>query len=66
VIACVHARHTFTDFTYYPRAFMAQYERRARRPVTSRRVQITVTNAGCLDFNQDFAGARRLEFGILD
>jgi hypothetical protein len=66
VITGAHARYTCAYFAHDSRAFMSEYERRARRPVAACRVQVALTNSSGLHFDQHLANARCFEFGLFN
>src|SRR5207244_7627658 len=66
VIARAHPCHAFADFAHDASAFVPEHERRARRPIAARRMQVAVTNPGGLYLDQYLARARRFEFGLFN
>jgi hypothetical protein len=63
VIAGLYGRNRWSDLAHDPGAFMAEDERRLRRPITARRVEVAVADTGGLQLDQDLAGARSVEIG---
>jgi hypothetical protein len=66
VVARAHTRHALAHFAHHARAFVAEHERRACRPVAARRVQVALADPGGLHLDEDFARARRFKLGPLD
>lgn len=66
MIARLRARDARADLADDPGAFVPEDERRARRPVVARRMQIAVTHARGADLDEDFARARRIEVHFFD
>ena len=65
VIARLDARDVRPDLAHDARAFMAEHDRRAHRPIVARGMKIAVADAGRLDLDEDFARAGRIELGVL-
>ena len=66
VVARLDAGHAGADLLHDARALVTEDQRRPQRPVASRGMEIAVTDARGFDFDEDFAGARRVELDILD
>src|SRR5207237_1223940 len=66
VIAGGDRRHVRTDLAHDPGALVTEDHGRSHRPVAARGMQIAVTDAGRLDFDEHFTGAGRVELRRLD
>src|SRR5262245_4529305 len=66
VIAGLDLRHIGADLAHDPGSLVTEHDRRAHGPLISRRVKVAVAHAGRFDFDEDFAGPRRIELGLLD
>ncbi len=66
VIADFDLRDPGADFADDAGAFVPEDDRRARRPVVARRVQVAVTDARRLDLDEHLAGPRWIEIDLFD
>jgi hypothetical protein len=66
VIARLHSSHARANLAHDAGALVPEHQRRARRPVVARRVQIAGAHTGCLDLDEHLACAGRVEGGFFD